>query len=91
MVKVSKLTLNSFPPPTILPTSTLPSEHHLCVCACVIEDKQGLPLAPLSKLPEDRLRQTSLPLGLFTRGQTTPRQTSLPLAPLSKLPGDRLH
>ena len=35
--------------------------------------------------------QTSLPLGLFTRGQTTPRQTSLPLAPLSKIPEDRLH
>ena len=28
---------------------------------------------------------------MFTRVQTTLRQTSLPLAPLSKLPGDRLH
>ena len=40
-------------------------------------EQTSLPLAPLSKLPEDRLRQTSLPLGLFTRGETTPRQTGV--------------
>ena len=35
----------------------------------------------------DEHRQTSLDLGLFTRGETP----SLPLAPLSQLPEDRLH
>ena len=35
----------------------------------------------------DEHRQTSLDLGLLTRGETP----SLPLAPLSQLPEDRLH
>ena len=59
----------------------------VCVCVCVCVHACVCVRVQLFAVHCDEHRQTSLDLGLFTRGETP----SLPLAPLSQLPEDRLH
>ena len=62
------------------PISATPQGVPVCVCVCVCACVQFA-------VHCDEHRQTSLDLGLLTRGETP----SFPLAPLSQLPEDRLH